>query len=76
MEKAISGSSMNIPHSFSESLETVFWVKNLKLLQFFDADLGSEIFLTQDPGSGIFFALDPGWKTSRIHNTGKSFAKI
>jgi hypothetical protein len=41
---------MNNPDHISESLETIFWVK---ILQFFDADPGSEIFLT----------LDPGWKT-------------
>jgi hypothetical protein len=44
---------MNIPDHFSESLETVFWLKILKL---FDADAV--------PGSGIFLTLDPGWKNS------------
>jgi len=41
---------MNNPDNISESLETLFWVK---ILQYFDADPGSEIFLTLDPGSGI-----------------------
>jgi hypothetical protein len=41
---------MNNPDNISESLETIFWVK---ILQFFDADPGSEIFLTLDPGSGM-----------------------
>jgi hypothetical protein len=40
------------PIIFSESLETVFRVKILKL---FDADPGSGIFLTLYPGSGIYF---------------------
>jgi hypothetical protein len=39
-----SGSGMNILDQFSESLETIFWVKILKL---FDADA--------DPGSGNLF---------------------
>jgi hypothetical protein len=42
------GSRMNIPDNFSESLETVFWVK---IFQFFDAD-------------PIFLIRDPGWKNS------------
>jgi hypothetical protein len=51
-----SGSGMNIPDHFSESLETVFWFKKTK---FFDAD--------PDPGSGSAFRLgtrDPRWKNS------------
>jgi hypothetical protein len=32
-----SGSGMNIPDHFSESLETVFWIKNT-LFYFFEAD--------------------------------------
>jgi hypothetical protein len=58
---------MNIPDYFSESLEPDFRVKNM-VLKFFDADLGSGIFLTLDqdgkirirdkhPGSAT---LDPG----------------
>jgi hypothetical protein len=44
-----SGSGMNfIGIHFSESLETIFWVKKLK---FFDAFADREIFLT--PGSVI-----------------------
>jgi hypothetical protein len=42
---------VNISDHISESLETIFLVKNT---QFFDAD--------PDPGSRIFFTLDPGWK--------------
>jgi hypothetical protein len=42
---------LNIPEHFSESLETVFRVK---ILHFFNAD----------PGFEIFFTLDPGWKNS------------
>jgi hypothetical protein len=42
---------MNIPDNFSESLEPVIGLRKHK---FFDADPGSEIFLT----------LDPGWKNS------------
>jgi hypothetical protein len=34
-----------------ESLETVFWVKKLKIF-----------YAETDPGSGIFLTLDPGWK--------------
>jgi hypothetical protein len=41
-------SGMNIPDNFSESLETVFWVK---IFNFFDAD-------------PIFLIRDPGWKNS------------
>ncbi len=37
------------PGSYSESLETIFWVK---ILKFFDADPGSGILMTLDPGSG------------------------
>ncbi len=40
---------MNIPDNFSDSLETIFWAKNIK---FFDA--------YPNPGSGIFFTLDLG----------------
>jgi hypothetical protein len=40
---------MNILGHISESLETIFWVKNA---EFFDAD--------PDPGSGIILTLDPG----------------
>ncbi len=45
---------MNIPDHFSESLETVFGLKNLK---FFDADPGYRIPDHLDTGSGI---RDPG----------------
>jgi hypothetical protein len=45
------GSGMNIPDHFSESLDTVFSVKNT-VPKFFDAD--------PDPGSGIFLTLNPG----------------
>jgi hypothetical protein len=48
-KKSRSGSGMNIPDHIFESLETIFWVK---ILEFFDAD----------PGSGIFLTLDLGWK--------------
>jgi hypothetical protein len=46
---------MNIPEHFSESLETVVWVKNT-VHKFFDVET--------DPGSRIFLTLDrdPGWK--------------
>jgi hypothetical protein len=47
--KSESGSGMNIPDNFSESLETVFRVK--RYLNSFDAD--------PDPGSEIFLTLDP-----------------
>jgi hypothetical protein len=47
-----SGSGMNIPDNISESLETIFLV-NLIVLQFFNSDPGSGIFLSQDPGSGM-----------------------
>jgi hypothetical protein len=40
--------------SSSENLETIFWVKKLKIS--FDAD--------PDQGFGIFLNLDPGWKNS------------
>jgi hypothetical protein len=36
-----SGSKMNIPDNFSETLETVF---GLKMLKFFDEDLGPRSF--------------------------------
>ncbi len=48
-KKSLSGSGMNIPDYFSESLETVC---GLKILKFFDAD--------PDPGSGILLTFDPG----------------
>jgi hypothetical protein len=48
---SVARSGMNIPDHISESLLTIFWVKNT---QCFDAD----------PGSGIFLTLDPGWKNS------------
>jgi hypothetical protein len=48
-KKSKFGSGMNIPNHISESLETNFWVKILKI---FDAD----------PDPGIFLTLDPGWK--------------
>jgi hypothetical protein len=44
-------SGMNIPDHISESLETIFWVKILKL---FDADPGP------DPGSGNLFDFGSG----------------
>jgi hypothetical protein len=44
---------MNIPHHISESLETIFWAKILRL---FDTD----------PDPGIFLTLDPGWKNSDL----------
>jgi hypothetical protein len=44
---------MNIPDHISESLETIFWVKNTVLKVFdTDPDPGSEP-LTMDPGSGM-----------------------
>jgi hypothetical protein len=49
MEKKFgSGSGMNIPDNFSESLEKQFL--GLQILKFFDADPGTGIFLTPDPG--------------------------
>jgi hypothetical protein len=47
--KSGSGSRINNPDHYSESVETIFWVK---ILKYFDADpdLGSEIILTRDPG--------------------------
>jgi uncharacterized protein (DUF736 family) len=48
------GSGMNIPDHISESLETIFWVKNKNTLNSFmririrDPEFG--IFLTRDPG--------------------------
>jgi hypothetical protein len=50
-----SESGMNIPDHFSQSLETVLV---LKILKFFDADPGFEIFLTRDPG---WKNSDPGF---------------
>jgi hypothetical protein len=49
-KKSGSGSGKNYPVYISASLETIFWVK---ILKFFDVDLGSGIFLTLDPGSGL-----------------------
>ncbi len=63
------GSGMNIPDHFSESSETIFWVKNTLILWY-----GS--------GSRIFWPWirDPGWEirilnpvTSRIPNTVKTY---
>ncbi len=51
-KKSRSGSGMNIPNHISESLETIFWVKNIKKF-YVDTDPGSGIFLTLDPGSGM-----------------------
>ncbi len=39
---------MNVLDHFSESLETIFWLKNMSILK-----CGSGIFLTLDPGSGM-----------------------
>jgi hypothetical protein len=50
-----SGSGMNLPDYFSESLETVFRVKYTWILW---CGSGSGIFLTRDRGSGAF--LTPG----------------
>jgi hypothetical protein len=44
-KKSRSGSGMNIPDHISDNLKTNF----LGILQFFDADPGSGIFLTLDP---------------------------
>jgi hypothetical protein len=56
-EKSGSGSGMNNPDHFFESLETIFWVK---ILKFFDADPGWKKF-----GSGIRKGenSDPGSRT-------------
>ncbi len=59
-KKSRSGSGMIIPDHISESLETIFWVKILKLLFDADPDPGSEIFLTLDSGSGMGKNSDPG----------------
>jgi hypothetical protein len=49
-----SGSGMNVPDHFFESLETFFGIKILdSLLLIRIQDPGSRIFLTVDPGSGI-----------------------
>jgi hypothetical protein len=48
-KKSRYGSGLKIPDHISESLETTFWIN---ILQFFDPDPGSGIFLTLDPGSG------------------------
>jgi hypothetical protein len=50
-KKSRFGSGMNIPDHISESLETIFAVKILKLC---DADADAD----EDPGSGNLF--DPG----------------
>jgi len=42
---------VNIPNHIFKSLETIFWIKKLKI---FDAD--------PDPGCGNFLTQDPGWK--------------
>jgi hypothetical protein len=47
-KKSRSGIGMNIPYHISESLETIF---GLKILKLFVAD--PETFLTMDPGSGM-----------------------
>jgi hypothetical protein len=47
-KKSGSESGMNNPGHFSESLETIFWVK---ILQFVDADPGWK--KNSDQGSGI-----------------------
>jgi hypothetical protein len=53
----ISGSGMNIPDNFSESLGTVL---GSKILKFFDAD--------PDPGSGIFLTLDLGSEMEKLES--------
>ncbi len=63
-KKSRSGSRMNIPDHISESLDTIFWVKNTSILWCSSPDpgsrnlfdLGSEIWVL---GSGI---RNPGWK--------------
>ncbi len=42
------GSGINISDHISESLETIFWVKNAYILA--DPDLGSGAFLTMNRG--------------------------
>jgi hypothetical protein len=54
-KKSRSGSGINIPDHISESLETIFKVK---ILEFFDPD----------PGSGIFLTMDLGWKNSDLES--------
>ncbi len=48
-------SGMNIPDHISDSLETIFWIRNTK---FFDPDLGS----------GNLFDLNTGWRNYRIRD--------
>jgi hypothetical protein len=51
------GSGMNNPDHISESLETIFWVKLIKLL---DAD--PEFGMEKKFESGMGKNSDPGWK--------------
>jgi hypothetical protein len=64
---------MNIPDHISESSETILWVK---ILKFFDADLGTGNRF--DPGSGIRDgkSSDPGYgMNTRIRNTARDHDK-
>jgi hypothetical protein len=48
-KKSGCGSGMKKPDHISESLKTIFWVK---ILKFFDVDLGSRMEKNSDPGPG------------------------
>jgi hypothetical protein len=58
-KKSGSGSGIRNPDHISKSLETIFWVK---ILKFFDADLGWK--KNTEPGSGMEKSRirDQGWK--------------
>jgi hypothetical protein len=53
--RSVSGMNNNIPDHISESLETIFLVKNSYSMM---------RIRIRDPGSGIFLIRDPGWKNS------------
>ncbi len=59
------GSRMNIPDKFSESLETVFRVKNTWILW---CGSGSETRNLFDAGSGIFLTLDSGSRMEKFRS--------
>jgi hypothetical protein len=59
-EKSGSGSGMNNPDHISDSLETIFWVK---ILKFFDADLGWKKFGSQTlADTDLALSQGPGQK--------------
>jgi hypothetical protein len=72
-KKSGSGSGMNNPDHNSESLETNFCVK---ILKFFDVDLGSGMKKKSDPGWKIFRSRKIVHTQLEILKTSAAFSKM